>query len=104
FVEPDGTLISGDIVQNKLVPAFYGEASTVKGWLAILAQVAPLKPRYVVPDHGELGDGSLVEKERAFLTDLQTQALALKRKGTSVEDAGKTVSETLHAKYPDWPN
>ena len=104
FVEPDSTLISGDIVENKLVPAIYGEASTVKGWLAILDKVAPLKPRFVVPDHGELGDGSLIQKERAFLLDVQSQAQQLKRKGVSAEEAGKMVTETLKAKYPDWPN
>jgi glyoxylase-like metal-dependent hydrolase (beta-lactamase superfamily II) len=104
FVDPDSTLISGDIVQNKLVPATLGDAATVKGWLAILDKVAPLNPRYVVPDHGDLGDGSLIQKERAFITDLQTQALQLKRQGVSSEDAGKTVTEALRAKYPDWPN
>jgi len=97
-------LISGDIVENKLVPAIYGEASTVKGWLAILDKLAPLNPRYVVPDHGELGDGSLIQKERAFLLDLQTQAQQLKRKGVSTEEAGKLVMEALKTKYPDWPN
>jgi glyoxylase-like metal-dependent hydrolase (beta-lactamase superfamily II) len=104
FVEPDSALISGDIVENKLVPAIYGEASTVKGWLAILDKVAPLNPRFVVPDHGELGDGSLIQKERAFIQDLQTQALQLKRKGVSAEEAGKMLTETLKSKYPDWPN
>jgi len=57
-----------------------------------------------IEDHGELGDGSLIQKERAFLLDLQTQALQLKRKGVSAEEAGKTVTETLKSKYPDWPN
>jgi hypothetical protein len=76
----------------------------VKGWLAILDKIAPLKPHYVVPDHGELGDGSLIQKERGFLLDLQTQAEQLKRKGVSVEDAGKMLTESLKAKYPDWPN
>ena len=104
FIEPDSTLISGDIVQNKLVPAIYGEASTVKGWLAILDKVAPLKPRFVIPDHGELGDGSLIESERAFIVDLQTRAQQLKRQGVSAEEASKMVNEALKARYPDWPS
>jgi glyoxylase-like metal-dependent hydrolase (beta-lactamase superfamily II) len=104
FVEPDSVLISGDIVQSKLVPNLPSADASVKGWLAILDKLELLKPRLVLPDHGALGDGSLIAKERAFLVDLQTRALALKRQGTSVEDAAKQVQAELKTKYPDWEN
>ncbi len=104
FVEPDSALISGDIVENKMVPGMPNDSSTVKGWLALLDKVEALKPRYIVPDHGSLGDGSLIQQERAFITDLQTEAIQLKSKGVSSEEAGKIVIETLKVKYPDWPN
>ena len=67
-------------------------------------QLEPLHPRFVVPDHGALGDGSLIAKERAFLADLQTRSLELKRQGKSAEEASAigprigvvaTVSTTL---------
>lgn len=102
FVEPDSALISGDIVQNKIVPNMPNADATVKGWLSILDQLEPLKPRFVVPDHGALGDGSLIGKERAFLLDLQGRALALKRQGTSVDDAAKMLTAEFKTKYPDW--
>jgi glyoxylase-like metal-dependent hydrolase (beta-lactamase superfamily II) len=104
FVEEDSVLISGDIVQNQLVPGMPNEDSSPKGWLAILDQLEPLKPRFVVPDHGALGDGSLIGKQRAFMTDLQRRALELKRQGTAAEDAGKMVTEELKAKYPGYTN
>jgi glyoxylase-like metal-dependent hydrolase (beta-lactamase superfamily II) len=104
FVPEDSVLIPGDIVQNKLVPNMPNEDASVKGWLSILDQLAPLKPRYVVPDHGALGDGSLIGKERAFLIGVQTRALELKRQGTSVEEAGKLLQTELKTKYPDWGN
>jgi glyoxylase-like metal-dependent hydrolase (beta-lactamase superfamily II) len=104
FVKEDSVLIPGDIVQDKMVPNMPTEDSSPKNWIAILDQLAPLKPRFVVPDHGDLGDGSLIGKERAFLVDVQTSALELKRKGVSVEDAGKQVAVAMKAKYPDWPN
>jgi glyoxylase-like metal-dependent hydrolase (beta-lactamase superfamily II) len=102
FVEGDSVLIPGDIVQSKLVPNMPNEDASVKGWLAILDQLVPLKPRFVVPDHGALGDGSLIAKERAFLADLQKRALELKRAGTSVDDAGKLLQAEFKAKYADW--
>ncbi|HSP67155.1 MAG TPA: MBL fold metallo-hydrolase [Bryobacteraceae bacterium] len=104
FVPEDSVLISGDIVQSKLVPNMPNEDASVQGWLSILDQLEVLKPRYVVPDHGALGDGSLIVKERAFLADVQRRALELKRQGTSVEEAGKLVQTELKAKYPDWEN
>lgn len=102
FVEQDSVLFPGDIVENKLVPGMPNADSSVKGWLAILDKLEPMKPRLIVPDHGALGDGSLVAKERAFLSELQARAIALKRQGTSVEDAGKLLTAELKAKYPDW--
>jgi glyoxylase-like metal-dependent hydrolase (beta-lactamase superfamily II) len=102
FIEPDSTLIPGDVVQDKLVPRVNRGEGTVKGWLAVLDKIAPLKPRYIVPDHGALGDISLIAKERAFIVDLQSRALALKRQGVSVSDAGKQLTAEFKAKYPDW--
>jgi glyoxylase-like metal-dependent hydrolase (beta-lactamase superfamily II) len=104
FVKEDSTLLSGDIVQNKLVPNMPNEDASPKSWLAILDQLEPLKPRFIVPDHGPLGDGSLIAQERAFLQDLQGRALELKRQGVSVDDAGRLLTTEFEAKYPDWPN
>ena len=102
FVEPDSTLIAGDIVQDKIVPRVNRGEGTPQGWLAILDKIAPLKPRFVVPDHGALGDGSLIAKQRAFMVDLQTRAVALKRQGVSADDAAKQLTAEFKAKYPDW--
>jgi glyoxylase-like metal-dependent hydrolase (beta-lactamase superfamily II) len=102
FVEQDSVLIPGDIVQDKIVPNMPGADANVKNWLAILDQLEPLKPRFVVPDHGALGDGALIAKERAFLLDLQTRSLELKRQGISADQAATTVTAEFKTKYPDW--
>ena len=101
FVEEDSVLIPGDIVESKLFPIMPEEA-TMKGWLAVLDKLEPLKPRLIVPDHGELGDGSLIAKQRAMLQELQGRALELKRQGKSAEEAGKLLTAELHAKHPDY--
>ncbi len=104
FVEEDSVLIPGDIVQNKLVPNMPNSDANVKNWLAILDKLEPLHPRFVVPDHGALGDGSLIAKEKAFLLALQTRALELKKQGTPVEQAAQTLTAEFKTKYPDWEN
>jgi glyoxylase-like metal-dependent hydrolase (beta-lactamase superfamily II) len=103
FVEPDRTLISGDVVQNKTVPNISGDGGTPASWLAVLDKIAALNALHVLPDHSEPGDGSLVAQEKAFIADVQARALALKKQGVTVDDAGKQLSAELKTKYADWP-
>ena len=51
FVEPDRTLVSGDVVQNKVVPNIFREGGTPASWLAVLDKVAALNALHVLPDH-----------------------------------------------------
>ena len=104
FVEPDRTLISGDVVQNKTMPNIYGDGGTPASWLAVLDKVAALNAAHVLPDHSAPGSGSLVAEEIELISEIRTRALALKRQGASPDDAGKQVSAELKTQHPDWPN
>jgi glyoxylase-like metal-dependent hydrolase (beta-lactamase superfamily II) len=104
FVEPDRTLVSGDVVQNKTIPNIYGDGGTPATWLAVLDKVATLGAEHVLPDHSTPGDGSLVASERALISEIRTRALALKSQGVSADDAGKQISADLKTQHPDWPN
>jgi glyoxylase-like metal-dependent hydrolase (beta-lactamase superfamily II) len=104
FVEPDGTLVSGDVVQNKVVPNIFGDGGTPSSWIAVLDMISTLPVRLVLPDHSAPGDGSLITKERAFIDDLRTRAQALKQQGVSADDAGKQLGTEFKTKYSDWPS
>lgn len=104
FVEPDSTLVSGDVVQNKVVPNIFREGGTPSSWLAVLDRVAALNAQHILPDHSAPGDGSMVALEKDFIRDLQNRALALKAKGVSAEDAAKQLGVELKPKYADWPS
>jgi glyoxylase-like metal-dependent hydrolase (beta-lactamase superfamily II) len=103
FVEPDKTLISGDVVQNKVVPRIAGDGGTPSSWIAVLDEVEKLGAARVLPTHSPVGDGSLVAKEKAFIVDLRTRALELKKDGVTAEQAGQSLTSDFKAKYPDWP-
>lgn len=64
FVLPDKTLISGDVVQNKVVPNIFGDGGTPSSWIAVLDEVEKLGAEHVMPTHSPVGDGSLVAKVR----------------------------------------
>ena len=105
FVEEDSVLIPGDIVQKGIFPIMPNADASVKGWLSILDNVEALHPKFIVPDHGAaIVDASQIGTERAYFLALQARALELKKQGVSADDAGKTITTELKAKYPDWPN
>ncbi len=104
FVEPDRTLISGDVVQNETMPNIFGDGGTPASWLAVLDKVEALHAEHVLPDHSKPGDGTLVAEERNLISTIRTRGVELKSKGVSVEDAGKQISAELKAQHPGWPN
>ena len=104
FIEPDRTLISGDVVQNKTMPNIYGDGGTPGSWLAVLDKISALHAAHVLPDHSAPGDGSLVSAEHDLIAGIRTRAQTLKRQGVSVDDAGKQITEDLKKQHPDWPN
>jgi glyoxylase-like metal-dependent hydrolase (beta-lactamase superfamily II) len=104
FVEPDRTLVSGDVVQNEVVPNIYGDGGTPSSWLGVLDKIQALNALHVLPDHSAPGDGTMVAMEKQFIVDVRSRALDLKKKGLSAEDTAKQLAVEFKAKYPDWPN
>jgi hypothetical protein len=74
----------------------------MKGWVDILAQLRPMKFNYIVPDHGALGDGSLIEQDFQFFSELQKRALELKKQGKSADEAGQVLSAEFKTRFADW--
>lgn len=102
FVEPDRALISGDIVQNKVVPAVASSGGSFASWLTVLDKLAALQPRIVIPTHSKVGDGSLIGAEAAFIRDMQARVAALKKTGVSAQDAAARLTEVFKMNYPEW--
>jgi glyoxylase-like metal-dependent hydrolase (beta-lactamase superfamily II) len=102
LVEPDHTLISGDVVQNNTVPNIFGDGGTPTSWLAVLDKVAALKVDHVMPDHSPPGDASLIAAEHDLISGIRTKALALKHQGHSATAAGRRISADLKKQHPDW--
>jgi glyoxylase-like metal-dependent hydrolase (beta-lactamase superfamily II) len=102
FVAPDRALITGDIVQNKVVPSVASSGGSFASWLTVLDKLVPLRPRVVIPTHSKVGDASLIASEAAFIRDMQARAAALKRSGVSAADAATRLTDVFKTNYPDW--
>ena len=103
-VRPDGTMISGDVVQNKVAPNLPDDNASMKGWVEILGELRSTGWRHVLPDHSAPGDGSLIEANYDFFSQLQARALELKRQGKSADEAGQTLLAEFKMRFPDWSN
>lgn len=104
FVEGDRVLFAGDIVMNRTFLAFASPYSSVKAWIAALDALAALRPVRIVPSHGEMGDASLIELDRRYLTALQSRVGELKRQGTSAEECADVLTKEMPATFPGWTN
>jgi len=102
FVEPDRALITGDIVQNRVVPSVASSGGSFASWLTVLDKLVPLQPRFVVPTHSKVGDASLITAEAAFIRDMQGRAAALKRSGVPAAEAATRLTDVFKTNYPEW--
>ncbi len=103
FVEEDRVLFTGDVVMSQRFLAAQNTASLTT-WLAVLDELAALKPAHVVPSHGKLGDAMLIARDRAFIVAVQSRVGALKTEGKSVEDAVAAVIAEIAPQYPEFGN
>jgi glyoxylase-like metal-dependent hydrolase (beta-lactamase superfamily II) len=102
FVEGDNVLFAGDVVMNRRFLGFGSPRSSLRAWLRSLQHVEALRPTRIVPSHGEMGDSSLIERNRNYLESLQARVRQLKQEGKTLEQATETVVAEFKARYPDW--
>ena len=103
YVEPDGVLLPGDIVQIRFFPDIPDNSGSANNWLVMLDKLEALHPRIIIPDHGSFpADPSYIGKERDYLAALKSRVIQLKQQGKSAEEAGKILTPEFQSKYPDW--
>jgi glyoxylase-like metal-dependent hydrolase (beta-lactamase superfamily II) len=102
FIEGDNVLFAGDVVMNRRFLGFSSPRSSLQAWLQSLDKIEPLHPTRIVPSHGEMGDGSLIVKNRDHLKALQSRVAELKREGKTLEQTADTIIAEFKSRYPDW--
>jgi glyoxylase-like metal-dependent hydrolase (beta-lactamase superfamily II) len=102
LVEPDGVLFAGDIVQNSRIPHMNSDDVSTTQWLAALAEVEKLDPKFIVPGHGK---ASTQAKEAiAFTRDyIQFVRSAMTNAVQDWTDFDVAYEKTDWSKYRDMP-
>jgi glyoxylase-like metal-dependent hydrolase (beta-lactamase superfamily II) len=102
FVQPDRLLHGGNILGSKTYPSMPADTPSVTNWLDIIDRLDALHPLIVLPNHGDVRDGTLIAGEREVLRALQQRTIELKALGKSAEEAGQMLIPEFEARYPDW--
>jgi glyoxylase-like metal-dependent hydrolase (beta-lactamase superfamily II) len=102
LVEPDGVLFAGDIVQNSRIPHMNSDDVSTTQWLAALAEVERLDPKFIVPGHGKASTEA--KQAIAFTRDyIQYVRGAMTAAVKDWTDFDAAYEKTDWAKYRDMP-
>ena len=102
MIEPDGVLFAGDIVQNGRIPFMNSDDVDTTQWLAALAEVAALDPKFIIPGHGHAS--SAAKDAIAFTRDYITFVRAAMRKAVDEwTDFDVAYRQTDWSKYAGLP-
>ncbi len=102
MVEPDGVLFAGDIVQNSRIPFMNSDDVSTAHWLAALAEVEKLQPKFIVPGHGK--PSTEAAKAIAFTRDyIQYVRDAMGSAVQNWTDFDAAYAQTDWSKYKDLP-
>jgi quinoprotein relay system zinc metallohydrolase 2 len=91
------TLFAGDLVFLRHLPVLDGN---LKGWLAVIGELATIPARRVVPGHGPVADWpSALADERTYLRILAQDVRALIKSGETIAAASRNVAESERTRW-----
>ena len=99
WIEPDGILVSGDVVMTTM-PAVNATQSKISVWIQSLDRFEQLKPKRIVPSHGPMGGPEMITRWKTLLTTIRARATELKKQGKTVDETVMTIQDELQDKYP----
>jgi quinoprotein relay system zinc metallohydrolase 2 len=95
--EATGTLFGGDLVFLRHAPVLDG---SIKGWLAVLDDLARIPAQRVVPGHGPVAAWpAALEDERRYLTRLAQEVRALIKRGETIGVAARSAGQSERARW-----
>jgi quinoprotein relay system zinc metallohydrolase 2 len=95
--ETSGTFFGGDLVFLRHLPVLDG---SLKGWLAVMDELAGIKAARVVPGHGPVSAWpAALDDERRYFEKLGADVRALIRRGDTINAAARSAAQSERAKW-----
>lgn len=89
FLPAEKLVLTGDACVNGPFNAMAD--SDTASWIEVLGKVQRLAPDIVVPGHGAVGKGDLLETQKQYFIDLRAQVRDLIKQGKTAEQAATLV-------------
>jgi glyoxylase-like metal-dependent hydrolase (beta-lactamase superfamily II) len=107
FVRDSGVLFAGDLAEESTFPIFPwfppdDAEIDAHGWLRALDACLALKPKTVVPGHGDVGGAEILSAAREYITDVRDKVAEALARGASRQDLVEQLRPELLAAHPDW--
>ena len=95
--ETTGTLFAGDLVFLRRSPVLDG---SLKGWLAVIDELAAIPARRVVPGHGPVAPWpAALADERTYLLRLAQDVRAAIKRGETIAAASRSAAESERTRW-----
>jgi quinoprotein relay system zinc metallohydrolase 2 len=95
--EASGTLFGGDLVFLRHAPVLDG---SLKGWLAVMDDLAGIKAARVVPGHGPVSAWpAALEDERRYFDKLSQDIRAQIKRGDTIAAAARSAAESERSRW-----
>jgi glyoxylase-like metal-dependent hydrolase (beta-lactamase superfamily II) len=101
FVEGDNVLFAGDVVMNQSFVSANANSS-IEAWLAAFDAFEEMDPQSIVPAHGPIGDGSLIQTLRTLMNGIVTGTRELKADGQTADQVAMTLQTEFEQQHPTW--
>jgi len=101
WMPEERALFTGDVVYSTRMPSTF--ASNLDRWIVMLGELERLKPRVVVPGHGDLTDATSITRMREMFTILWRETRKHQKNGLSPEKTLPLVRQAVLKFKPHYP-
>ena len=102
YLPDDGIVFTGDLVENAFFPIFADADSKGEPWIEALKIIESLRPKIVVPGHGEISGVEVVRAVRSYMEFVRNE-IANGPKNIDEQEVDR-LAPVVKARYPTWDN
>lgn len=102
YVRGQDVLFAGDLVENRLFPILPDDHAHGSLWIAVLERLEAMRPAIVVPGHGEVGDGGVIDSVREYLVDVRGRVAQRRAAGETLPAIQDDLGEAIRGDYASW--
>lgn len=109
YVPDQKVIFAGDLIEERMFPIvpFFppmieAQDINLSNWEIALSEMAALKPRLIVPGHGNLGDAELALDVRRYFGEIRALFAPLKSAKVPAAEVVRRLQPVVQRRHPTW--